>query len=155
MINEEFQRIVLEELKKLNEKVSNLEIGQQNLEKGQRNLEVGQQNLEKGQRNLEVGQQNLEKGQYNLEVGQQNLEKGQYNLEMGQQNLEKRQKNLEVGQKEIRKDLKAVIEQTADLTEFKEEVNKKLDTLSEENKALKEIVGRHEVDIRRLKSKII
>ncbi|CCQ92989.1 conserved hypothetical protein [[Clostridium] ultunense Esp] len=66
MTNEEFQKIVLEELRKLNEKVGNLGQGQIRLEQGQ--------------------------------------------IKLGQ------------GQEEIRKDLKAVIEQTTDLTESRQEL---------------------------------
>ena len=99
MTNEEFQRIVLEELKSLKE--------------GQRSLEKGQRSLEKGQRSLEEGQ------------------------------------------REIKKELKAITEQTADLTEFREETNVKLDTIIEENEILKELIGKHEVDIRRLQRRIV
>lgn len=134
MTNEEFQRIVLEELKNLNGKVDG---------------------LEQGQGNLEQGQMKLEERQKNLEQGQMRLEERQRNLEQGQMKLEERQRNLEQGQEKIEKGLKAVIEQTADLTEFRDETNKKLDTLMEENDIIKEINGRHEVDIRRLKRNII
>lgn len=106
MTNEEFQRIVLEELKSLKE-------GQRSLEEGQRSLEEGQRSLEKGQRSLEEGQ------------------------------------------REIKKELKAITEQTADLTEFREETNAKLDTIIEENEILKELIGKHEVDIRRLQRRIV
>lgn len=62
-----------------------------------------------------------------LETGQESLAIGQKNLEDRQKALEDRQKNLETGQEEIKKDLKAVIEQTANLTEFREEINEKID----------------------------
>lgn len=67
-----------------------------------------------------------------LETGQKNLAISQKNLETGQKALEDRQKNLEIGQGEIKKDLKAVIEQTSNLTEFREEINGKIDTLIED-----------------------
>ena len=41
------------------------------------------------------------------------------------------------------------------LTKSREEINAKLDTLIEENEIIKGINGRHEVDIRRLKRRII
>ena len=120
MTNEEFQKIVLEELRSLKE-------GQKQLETGQKQLEVGQKQLEAGQRQLEAGQRQLETGQ----------------------------KQLEAGQKEIRKDLKAVIEQTADLTEFRQEANEKLDSLIEDNKSIHGILGEHEVSIRTLRRRVI
>ncbi len=96
MTNEEFQRIVLEELKKLNEKVDKLEQGQLNLEQGQLNLEQGQG--------------------------------------------------------EIRKDLKSVIDQTANLTEFKEEINAKIDKLAEELSTIEIVTSKNWNDIAKLKS---
>ena len=113
MTNEEFQKIVLDEIKALRGEVSE----------------------------IKQGQLKLEEGQSKLEEGQSKLEEGQFKLEQGQE--------------ETKKDLKAIIEQTADLTEFRQEANKKLDTLIEENDIIKEINGRHEVDIRRLKRRII
>ncbi len=51
--------------------------------------------------------------------------------------------------------MKAISEQTADLTEFREETNKKLDTIIEENDILKELIGKHEVSIRRIQRRIV
>ena len=76
-------------------------------------------------------------------------------LKEGQRSLEKGQRSLEEGQREIKKELKAITEQTADLTEFREETNVKLDTIIEENEILKELIGKHEVDIRRLQRRIV
>ena len=76
-------------------------------------------------------------------------------LKAGQINLEARQSNLEEGQREIKKELKAITEQTAILTEFREETNAKLDTIIEENDIFKELIGKHEVDIRRLQRRIV
>ena len=83
------------------------------------------------------------------------LKEGQKNLEEGQKSLGKGQRNLEEGQREIKKELKAITAQTADLTEFREEINAKLDTIIEENEILKELIGKHEVDIRRLQRRIV
>ncbi len=76
-------------------------------------------------------------------------------LKEGQRNLEEGQRNLEEGQREIKKELEAITEQTADLTEFREEINAKLDTVIEENEILKELIGKHEVDIRRIQRRIV
>ena len=120
MTNEEFQKIILEEIRALRGEVVELKQGQTRLEQRQTKLEEGQTRLEQRQIKLEEGQ-----------------------------------KHLEIGQEEIKKDLKAVIEQTVGLTEFRQEANEKLDILIEENDIIKEINGRHEVDIRRLKRRII
>lgn len=130
MSNEEFQQIVLQKLE---------------------TLEVGQKNLVDGQKNLEVGQNNLEKRQKNLEMRQTKLEKRQESLEIGQTKLEKRQKSLEIGQKEIKKDIKAIIEQTANLTEFREEINNKVDTLTNELNTIEFITSKNWNDIAKLK----
>lgn len=47
--------------------------------------------------------------------------------------------------------LKAVYNQTAVLTEFRTETNKKLDNIMEDNKSIHEILGEHEVSIRTIK----
>ena len=98
---------------------------------------------------------NLEEGQSQLIERVDLLEKGQNQLVERVYLLEKGQKQLEEEQREIRKSLDAVIEQTAYITEFREEANKKLDILIEENEVFKEIIGKHEVDIRTLKRIII
>jgi len=148
MTNEEFQKIILEEIRALRGEVVELKQGQTRLEQRQTKLEEGQTRLEQRQTKLEEGQTRLEQRQTKLEEGQTRLEQRQIKLEEGQ-------KHLEIGQEEIKKDLKAVIEQTVGLTEFRQEANEKLDILIEENDIIKEINGRHEVDIRRLKRRII
>jgi len=55
---------------------------------------------------------------------------------------------------EMDKKLNAVYEQTAFLTEFKEEISKNNKRIEQENRRLKEIVGRHELEIQDLKQKI-
>ena len=46
--------------------------------------------------------------------------------------LENKVVNLEKGQEEIKKDVKSIIEQTANLSEFRYEINTKVDKLTEE-----------------------
>lgn len=53
MTNEEFQTLVLQELKSIKEDISGLKEGQKNLEQGQKNLEQGQKSLEEGQNRIE------------------------------------------------------------------------------------------------------
>ncbi|PYG87442.1 hypothetical protein LY28_02112 [Ruminiclostridium sufflavum DSM 19573] len=67
MTNEEFQNLVLEELR-------SIKIDIRGLKEGQRKLEQGQSSLEEGQRKLEQGQSSLEEGQRKLEQGQKRLE---------------------------------------------------------------------------------
>jgi phage shock protein A len=89
--DEEFQRTVLEEFKKLNERIGNLEHGQESLKQGQAKLEQRQENLEHGQAKLEKGQDS------------------------------------------IKMELKDIVAQTANLTEFRVEMNTKL------NKVIKDV----------------
>ncbi len=79
------------------------------------------------------------------------LKAGQKSLEAGQKSLEAGQKNLEVNVSRIEKKLDAVYEQTAVLTEFRTEINAKVDKILEENKSIHEILGEHEVSIRTLR----
>ncbi len=127
MTNEEFQKIVLEELRGLKE-------GQEQLVGRMEQLETGQEQLVGRMERLETGQEQLVGRIERLEIGQ---------------------KQLEVGQGEIRKDIKSIIEQTADLTEFRQETNEKLDSLMEDNKSICQILGEHEVSIRTVRRKII
>ena len=124
MTNEEFQKIVLEELRNLNGKVDKLDQGQVRLEERQTKLEEGQVRLEERQVRLEERQTKLEEGQVRLEEGQE----------------------------EIKRDLKAICEQTADLTEFREEINVKIDKLTEDFSTIEMVTSKNWSDIVRLKA---
>ena len=131
MTNEEFQRIVLQKL--------------DNLEEGQRRLEERQQRLEEGQQRLEERQQRLEERQQRLEERQQRLEERQEALEGGQRRLEERVSNLE-------RTVNAIYEQTAILTEFREEVNQKFDGMLAQINTLEIVTSKNWNDIARLKA---
>ena len=141
MSNEEFQKIVLEELRGLKE-------GQEQLVGRMEQLEIGQEQLVGRMEQLEIGQEQLVGRIEQLEIGQKQLVSRIEQLEIGQ-------KQLKIGQGEIRKDIKAVIEQTAYLTEFRQETNEKLDSLVEDNRSICEILGEHEVSIRTVRRKIV
>ena len=85
----------------------------------------------------------------------ENLETSVKSLEMSVKDLKLGQRNLEHGQGEIREDIKSIVEQTADLTEFREEVKDKLDTLIQENLSIHGILGEHEVAIRTIRRRVI
>ena len=106
MTNEEFQRIVLEELK-------------------------------------------------DLKAGQGKLEDRIGSLEDSMGSFEDRMGSFEDRMGSFERKLDAVVEQTAILTEFKEDTSKKLDIIIEENQVFKEILGKHEVDIRRIQKRIV
>ena len=76
-------------------------------------------------------------------------------LKAGQGKLEDRIGSLEDRMGSFERKLDAVVEQTAILTEFKEDTSKKLDIIIEENQVFKEILGKHEVDIRRIQKRIV
>jgi len=67
MNSENFQKVVLEELRALREGQTKLEEGQSKLEQGQAKLEQGQAKLEQSQAKLEQGQAKLEEGQARIE----------------------------------------------------------------------------------------
>ena len=126
MKNEEFQRIVLEELR----------------------------DLKAGQGRLEVRMDKIEDKVGSLEDRMGSLEDRMGSLEDRMGSLEDRMGSLEDRMGSLESKLDAVVEQTAILTEFKEDTSKKLGIIIEENKVFKEIIGRHEVDIEMLKKKI-
>ena len=99
--------------------------------------------------------ENLETSVKGLEISVKGLETSSKNLEISVKDLELGQKKLEDGQREIRKDIKSIVEQTADLTEFREEVKDKLDTLIQENLSIHGILGEHEVAIRTIRRRVI
>lgn len=99
MTNEEFQKIVLKELRTLNEKVDKLEQGQMKLEQGQMKLEQGQ------------------------EV--------------------------------IKRDLRAVIDQTADLTEFRQEMKDQVGDMKSTITKLEIVTADNWSDIAKIKSLIL
>lgn len=69
-------------------------------------------------------------------------------LQEGQNSLESKLYSLE-------KKIDSIYEQTATLTEFKTETNRNMEELMGDNKRLKEMVGRHDIDIEDLKRKIV
>ena len=77
-------------------------------------------------------------------------ELGKLNEKIG--NLEQGQASLMQGQEAIRKDLKAVIEQTADLTEFRVEINAKVDKLINDVRSIEIITSKNWNDIALLKA---
>ena len=123
MDNQEFQRIVLEELKGIRE--------------GQKSLELRQRNLEEGQKSLELRQKNLEEGQ-------ESLKSRQMTLELEQQQLIEKIDSME-------KTVNVIYEQTIFLTESKQEMDEKMDKIIENHKSMIEIIGEHEVEIRSLR----
>ncbi len=137
MDNQEFQRIVLEELKGIRE--------------GQKSLELRQRNLEEGQKSLELRQRNLEEGQKSLELRQKNLEEGQESLKSRQMTLELEQQQLIEKIDSMEKTVNVIYEQTIFLTESKQEMDEKMDKIIENHKSMIEIIGEHEVEIRSLR----
>ncbi|MDD4666005.1 MAG: hypothetical protein PHC81_05665 [Clostridia bacterium] len=129
MENTQFQELVLQQLKMLITGQANLEQRLTNLEQGFTKLEQRQANLEEGFAKLEQRQANLEQGFIKLEQRQANLEEGFIKLEQRQANLEDRQARLEENQGQLAKKLDVIFVQTAMLTEFRTEVNEKLDSL--------------------------
>lgn len=81
-----------------------------------------------------------------------NLEEGQKNLELGQKNLEEGQKNLELEIKNISKKLDGVVEQTANLMEFRFEVKSELENIKTTVSRIEIATADNWGDIARLKS---
>ena len=105
MTNEEFQKTVLEQLRKLNEKVDNLDNGQNLLTRKVDDLENGQKVLTKKVANLENGQNLLIKKVDNLEQEQKEIKVILEELDPKNAN-----KHLELKESidELRKDLSTV-----------------------------------------------
>lgn len=78
-------------------------------------------------KDMQVGQKEILKRLDNLEAGQSRLEASQKVLEENQKILEVNQKALAEGQKKLEVKLDAVVEQTADLIEFRNDITTKVD----------------------------
>lgn len=81
-----------------------------------------------------------------------NLEQGQRGLEEGFKSLERRQESLEEGQQSLLKSLNAVVEQTANLTEFKEEVTGDLKSIKENINKIIIVTAGNWSDLAKIKS---
>lgn len=87
-----------------------------------------------------------------LREGQEEIKQEQQEIKQEQQEMKQKQQEMKKTQEEMKNDLKAVIEQTANLTEFKEEVNHKLDTMLNEINTLEMVVSKNWQDITKLKA---
>ena len=142
MTNEEFQKIVLEELKGLKEEVigTKEDVGEL---KGLKEevIEIKE----------DVGELKGLKGEV-IEIKENVGElKG-----LKEKVIELKEEIVELKEKTDKMDKKidAINEQTAWLTEFREEADKNIIKSQEDNRRLKEIVGRHEIEIKSLQEKI-
>jgi exonuclease VII small subunit len=99
MDNEQFQVLVLEQLKMLTQSVKELEQGQNTLVQSVSALEEGQKSLEQSVSSLEEGQKNLEQNVKLLEYGQKELAQSIEKLDEGVGRLEQ-------GQRDIRNEFK-------------------------------------------------
>lgn len=124
MTNEEFQTIVLEKLGSIDSKVESID--------------------------KRVGY--LENKVGGLEPRFEGLETRFDKLETRFDALETRFDRLEIGQEEIKGEIRAITEQTVGLTEFRYEVNEKLDRLTDEVNTMEIITSKNWTDIAKLKA---
>ena len=74
------------------------------------------------------------------------------NLEKEQQEIKKDITEIKAEQQEMKKDIKSIIEQTASLSEFRYEINGKVDKLSEEFNTIEIVTSKNWSDIAKLKA---
>jgi len=153
MTNEEFQKVVLEEIRGLKHTVNTLAEGQDRLANEQVRVANELDRLVEGQTRLEEGQVRLANEQVRVANELDRLAEGQARLEEGQVRLEEGQSHLTDRQSRVEQKLDAVYNQTAILTEFRTETITKLNNISDQFKSTYEILGEHEVAIRTLKRK--
>ena len=97
----------------------------------------------------------LKEGQRKFEARLDKFEENLIKFDERQERFDERQERFDERQERFEKKLDAVIEQTAQLVEFRTEVNIKLDNIIEDNKSIHEMLGEHEVSIRTLKRKVV
>lgn len=99
-------------------------------------------------KSIQEGQKEIVTRIDNLEVGQKQLQAGQSKLEAGQKQLQAGQSKLEEKVDGLVKTVGAIYYQTANLTEFRTEVNIKLEELKE----VKEVTKQNCYEIARIKA---
>lgn len=124
LTTEEFQSIVLKELREIKTDVTSLKEGQKRLEERQTRLEEGQERLEERQTRLEERQIKLEERQIKMEENQLKLEKK----------------------------VDAIYQQTTILSEFREETKARLDAISKTLSRTEIATAENWSDIAKLKS---
>ena len=78
---DKFQELVLQQLQVINNRLGNLEVGQQELRKDVRVLQEGQQSLQEGQQELRKDVKALQEGQQELQQGQLSVQRSLVRLE--------------------------------------------------------------------------
>ncbi|MBL7058593.1 hypothetical protein ISS03_04605 [Patescibacteria group bacterium] len=129
------EQLILNELKKIDTRLSSLEQGQTKLEQGITRLESRVSSVEQGQTKLEQGQAKLEQGQTKLEQGQTKLEQGQTKLEQKiEDEIGALARMTQNGFDEQRKEFKD------DIFKFKVELEHKIEAVEEKAKEYRDEV---------------
>ena len=131
MTTEEFQSIVLKELKGIKTDISGIKTEMSGIKTEMSEIKTDVSSLKEGQKTLEEGQKTLEEGQKRLETRQTKLEINQLNLE---------------------KKVDAIYEQTASLSEFREETKLALEDINKSLLRTEIATADNWSDIARLKS---
>lgn len=131
LTTEEFQSIVLKELKEIKTDIVDIKTDIEGIKTDVTSLKEGQVRLEERQTKLEERQTKLEEGQVRLEERQTKLEKGQLSLE---------------------RKVDAIYEQTAILSEFREETKLVLENISKTLSRTEIATAENWSDIAKLKS---
>ncbi|HBG75836.1 MAG TPA: hypothetical protein DDW86_02640 [Clostridiales bacterium] len=112
MTNEEFQKAML--------------TGLENLSGGQKQLEAKLGHVEARLGRVETGQKQLDTRLSQVETGQKQLDTRLSQVETGQKQLDTRLGRVETGQDKIQQTVAVIMEQTAELTEFRQEMGQML-----------------------------
>ncbi|HLR35247.1 MAG TPA: hypothetical protein VK071_07985 [Tissierellales bacterium] len=147
MTQEEFQKTVLNELKGLREDVTGLKEGVGGLKGDVGGLKEDVAGLKGDVRALKEEQKQLISRVGALEKGQKELTSKVGALEKGQKELTRK---VDIMDKKI----DIIYDQIACLTEFKEKITKDIETNKADNEVLKEMVARHEIEIKSLEKRI-
>lgn len=88
----------------------------------------------------------------NLDSKVENIEKEQQTMRKEQLEMKNDQQTMRGEQLEMKNDIKSIIEQTAELTEFRYEINEKLDRLVDEFNTIEIVTSQNWNDIARMKA---
>lgn len=90
-----------------------------------------------------------------VKTGNEQIGKRLDSLEGRFDTLEGRFDSLEEKFDSLERKVNVIQEQTATLTEFQTEVNKKLDSIMENNLSITQVLGEHEIAIRTIRRRIV
>ena len=132
MTNEEFQKFVVEKLNSMDSKIDAVE----------KKVDATEKKVDAVEKKVDATEKKVDATEKKVDATEKKVGTIENKIDVVEKKVDT-----------VVKKLDAVCEQTANLMEFRTEVNAKLDIIVEDNKSIHELLGEHEVSIRTLRRK--